>query len=504
MAIAQNYSQMWETFHRERKNVAQKIGNSLLGWNKAGVFSANNILETSHHHRLIDMVRILSLSLEESGKQYEKRILNLMTESYGLSQVLEDGTFLPCSAWTWASYSYKGGRGTPTPISSHVEEGWFNREFLDELFASLGYDPKEIDSQVVQLIGEGRANDDLLEVALEAVPEGVVAVPQEVAEVPPAGQLQRYPGNPILSPIKEHYWESKYVLNAAAFRIKDKVYIIYRAFGGDEISRLGLAVSDGFRILERLPYPIFEPEGPKEKKGCEDPRVVLIEDEIYMVYTAYDGVIAQVAAASITIEDFLARRFDRWQRKGLAFEDVWDKDALLFPERIGGKYVIYHRIEPSIWVSYLDRLEFPVPKERHAIIMGPRSGRMWDSVKIGAGTQPIMTKFGWLMIYHGVDRQRVYRLGVILVDADNPERLLYRSPNPILEPKEPYEIGIPGQSWVPNVVFTCGAVPVKEKKVLDADDEIIVYYGAADTHVCAATATVGQLIPEGIRRRYEK
>ena len=96
-----------------------------------------------------------------------------------------------------------------------------------------------------------------------------------------------------------------------------------------------------------------------------------------------------MAAASIRVVDFLERRFDRWQRIGMAFEDIWDKDAILFPERINNKYVIYHRIEPSIWVSYLDELVFPAPKESHSIIIGPRSGRMWDSLKIGAGTQPI-------------------------------------------------------------------------------------------------------------------
>jgi predicted GH43/DUF377 family glycosyl hydrolase len=219
-----------------------------------------------------------------------------------------------------------------------------------------------------------------------------------------------------------------------------------------------------------------------------------------MMYTAYDGVIAQIAAASIKVEDFLARNFAGWQRKGLAFKDIWNKDAILFPEQIRGKYVIYHRIEPSIWVSYLDKLEFPVPRERHAIIMGPRSGRMWDSLKIGAGTQPIKTRYGWLMIYHGVDRELVYRLGVILVDLNNPELLIYRSPNSILEPEEEYEIGSDNSSWVPNVVFTCGAIPALEKDILEDDDEILVYYGAADTHIAVATATLAELIPAEYRR----
>ena len=242
--------------------------------------------------------------------------------------------------------------------------------------------------------------------------------------------IGRYPGNPILTPIKDNPWESRYVLNAAAIRIKDKVYLLYRAYGDDEVSRIGFAVTDGYRVLERLPDPIFIPQTEQEKKGVEDPRVVIIGDELHMLYTAYDGVIAQIAAASISIDDFINKRFYRWQRKGLAFQDIWDKDAFLFPEKINDKYIIYHRIEPSIWVSYMDKLEFPVPKEGHSIIMGPRPGKMWDFLKIGAGSQPIKTKYGWLMIYHGVDKERVYRLGVMLVPLDNPERVIYRSPNP--------------------------------------------------------------------------
>lgn len=357
---------------------------------------------------------------------------------------------------------------------------------------------------VIQLIGEGRASENLLDVLLGIRPKDVSVVVQESKEYPPAGQLKRYPGNPILSPVREHSWESKYVLNAAAFRLEDKVYLLYRAFGDDQISRIGLAVTDGYRVLERLPEPVFVPQGEKEKKGVEDPRVVIIDGWIYMLYTAYDGVIAQISFAGITVEDFLNRRFDRWVRKGYVFQDIWDKDSILFPEKIGGKYVIYHRIEPGIWVTRLDKLEFPAPREKHSIIAGPRPGKMWDSLKIGAGAQPLKTKYGWLLIYHGVDRERVYRLGVMLVALNNPERILYRSPNPILSPETDYETGRIGDVWVPQVVFTCGAVPAENKEVLDAEDEILVYYGAADTYVCLATGKIGELIPEALRKEIEK
>jgi predicted GH43/DUF377 family glycosyl hydrolase len=290
------------------------------------------------------------------------------------------------------------------------------------------------------------------------------------------------------------------VLNAAALRIGEKVFLLYRAFGDDQISRIGLAVTDGYHVLERLSEPIFVPHDKTDCKGVEDPRVVLIEGQIYMLYTAYDGAIAQISEASIGVEDFLDRHFDRWSRKGLAFENIWDKDAILFPEKIRGEYVIFHRIEPGIWAVHLNKLEFPAPKGKHVIIAGPRSGQMWDSLKIGAGTQPIKTRYGWLLIYHGVDHQRVYRLGVLLVALDNPEHLLYRSPNPVLSPETDYEIGRSDTSWVQQVVFTCGAVSVVDKEVLDAGDELLVYYGAADTCICLATALVGDLLPEEVRR----
>ncbi len=123
----------------------------------------------------------------------------------------------------------------------------------------------------------------------------------------------------------------------------------------------------------------------------------------------------------------------------------------------------------------------------------------WDGLKIGGGSQPIKTKYGWLLIYHGVDQSFVYRLGVLLVALDDPGRLLYRSPNPILQPEERCEIGEDG-CYVPNVVFTCGAVAVADRDVLEDDDEILVYYGAADSGTCVASAKVSELIPERIRR----
>ncbi len=496
LAVAENYSQLFERNVKERKNIGTKIRNSLLGLQRGEEFSAHNIFENFHQRGLVERSWKLSEQLKNSGEGEKARLLQLMADAYGLAQVMENGAFLTCSAWSWASYSFKGGLKTPTPFTTSVENRWFNHEFLELLYQELGYNPAEIKEMVMRLIQSGRSSHNLLDTLLPARPRDVTVVIQEVTNEP-SRQLRRFEGNPLLQPVEKNQWESKYVLNPGALRLGNHVYLFYRAVGEDDISHIGLAVTDGFRVLERLPQPVFSPGVPEEARGCEDPRLVVIEDRIFMLYTAYDGNIAQIAAASIATDEFLAGDYQAWNREGLAFTNIWDKDAILFPEKINGKYVIYHRIEPSIWVTYLDELKFPV-REKHAIIAGPRPGRMWDSLKIGAGAQPLKTRYGWLLIYHGVDHNYVYRLGVILVDLHNPQKVLYRSPNPILEPEEDYEIGLDG-AWVPNVVFTCGAVPGQAKELLDDEDEILVYYGAADTSIGLARATVADLIPQDFR-----
>ncbi|MDD3022541.1 MAG: glycosidase [Syntrophomonadaceae bacterium] len=496
LAIAEHYSRLFNLNVLERKNIGLKLRSALLDLQKGDDFCAYTIFENYHHRRLVEKIRYLAQHLYEKGNKKMARTIELMADGYGLSQVLENETFLTCSAWSWASYSFKGGRKIPTPLTTSVENRWFNHDFLESLYEELGYDAEEIMEIVFRLIPAGKSKQNLLDTLLPARPKDVAVVVQETTNEP-SKYLQRYQGNPILEPLEESEWESKYVLNPGALRIKDKVYLFYRAVGDDDISHIGLAITDGYKVLQRLPRPIFSPATSEENMGCEDPRLIIIEDRIFMLYTAYDGNIAQIAAASIGVDEFLKGKYEQWTREGLAFKNIWDKDAILFPEKINNRYVIYHRIEPSIWVTYMKEIKFP-SKENHAIIIGPRPGRMWDSLKIGAGAQPLKTKYGWLLIYHGVDYNYVYRLGVILVALNNPEKVIYRSPNPVLEPEEEYEIGISG-AWVPNVVFTCGAVPALEKDILEDDDEILVYYGAADTSIGMAKATLADLIPEAFR-----
>ncbi|HZK42698.1 MAG TPA: glycosidase [Syntrophomonadaceae bacterium] len=497
IAVAENYSELFYQSVLGRKNINAKIKNSLLSFRKGDDFSAQNIFENYHHRRLVEKLYDLAASLLSKGDESNANLLKIMANGYGLSQVLEDGTFLTCTGWSWASYSFKGGLNIPSPSTTSVENRWFNHDFLESLYESLGYERDEIKHLVLRLITEGRQNQNLLDSLLPTRPKDVAVVVQEITNEP-SKHLQRYEGNPILEPKEGSNWESKYVLNPGALRIKDKVYLFYRAVGEDNISHIGLAITDGYKVLERLPDPILSPETPEEAMGCEDARVMIIGEKMIMVYTAYDGNIAQIAVASINTDDFVAGDYAGWKREGLAFTNIWDKDAIILPEKINGKYAVYHRIEPSMWITYTDELKFPI-HEKHAILLGPRPGRMWDSLKIGAGAQALKSKYGWLLIYHGVDHNYVYRLGVILIDLNDPQKVVYRSPNPILEPEEDYEIGLSG-AWVPNVVFTCGAVPAVDKEVLEDDDEILVYYGAADTSIGMASATLADLIPEYFRK----
>ena len=385
-------------------------------------------------------------------------------------------------------------------------------------FKAVGGNVEDLGEKVTELMGQGRAREDLAQLVLGTGKEASEIMPKATAGPvegqPPAGMLKRYAHNPVLESVKNHPWESRYVLNAGAIKLEGKVYLVYRAVGEDKVSRLGLAVSDdGFRFKHRLDHPIFEPEEKAEAQGCEDPRLTRIGERIYMTYTAYDGMLAQVALASIPVDAFLHRRWNAWQRHGTVFPGITNKDAALFPEQFNGKFAMLHRVYRHMWVTFSPHLSCPWYRKRHnswaqgtpyimkKILARAPSGIMWDGTKIGSGSQPIKTRFGWLLITHGVDYAHIYRLGVMLVDLENPAKLLYRSHNFILEPEDEWELGKDERSWVPRVVFTCGAVPRDgEKGIFDADDELIVYYGAADSVICAATARVGDLIPERFRR----
>lgn len=285
-------------------------------------------------------------------------------------------------------------------------------------------------------------------------------------------RLERFAGNPILVPLPEHDWESRTVFNCGVAQMDEAVVLIYRAQGmADDVSRLGFAVSTDGTTFARLDRPVFEPADETETFGVEDPRLTRIGDEHHMLYTAWSPLGIQVAMAT-------TRDFFTWRRRGIVIPGPDNKDAALFPEKVGGRYVLFHRIPPAIWLAYSDDL---IHWGDYRKIMDPRPGH-WDDLKIGAGGPPLPTDQGWLCIYHGVSNDRVYRLGVALLDWDDPTRILGRPQDFILEPEEPWE----REGDVPNVVFTCGTAEI--------DGRAHVYYGGADTVIAVATARIDDLV----------
>jgi len=295
--------------------------------------------------------------------------------------------------------------------------------------------------------------------------------------------MRRYPDNPILKPNPSNEWESRLVFNAAAVEVGKRVHLLYRALGNDGISRIGYASSsDGYVFDERSPVPVFEPKNGAENYGCEDPRLTLFDNYIVMAYTALTEVdhdqLYQISLTSISVNDFLSKQWN-WNERLLPFRGVRNKDGVVFPKKIDGKYVMLHRLEPDMCVAYSDDL-----KRWYDIrgFMRPRS-KSWDCWKIGAAGVPVELNEGWLVIYHGVSFEKVYSLGVVLLDRYNPESILYRSETPILTPVADYE----RFGKVPNVVFSCGNVLI--------NDEVFVYYGGADSVVCLATFELNELLP---------
>jgi predicted GH43/DUF377 family glycosyl hydrolase len=306
----------------------------------------------------------------------------------------------------------------------------------------------------------------------------------------PARTFTRAAQNPILAPQGDGF-ESRSVFNPAAIDINGLVYILYRAMDRDNTSTIGLAISkDGVTIDERLPKPIYVPRAEFELKrgsatgnsGCEDPRIVRIGDMLHMTYTAYDGMhVPAGAVSSISVDDFIARRFDRWSTPLLLTpEGLDDKDLTLLPEKVGEKYMLYHRINNQICADILPDISSGKRASRCIEIMAPRLG-MWDGSKVGSAAPPIRVGDKWLMIYHGVSRHATYRLGAALLDSEG-TTVLARTADPVFEPVELYE----REGDIPNVVFSCGAIV--------RGDTLILYYGAADKVIGVATASLKHIV----------
>ncbi len=321
--------------------------------------------------------------------------------------------------------------------------------------------------------------------------------------------------NPVLRANEANAWESLCVLNPAVIydETNEEFVMIYRTAGNDvrhEI-KMGLATSkDGIHFERKSKEPIFFGHQDDPDGGCvEDPRLVKLGDLYYMTYAAryyapgqywldeVQGVFKPpmyIDETDVRGEElpFLAKEnltssylavtkdFKRYKKLGRISEaTVDDRDVVIFPEKINGKYVVISRPRfkdvpdlkmPSIWISFTDDLmEYQKPE----LLMTGEA--WWEYQRIGAGTPPVKTPYGWLMIYHGVSEDGTYRAGAVLLDLNDPRKILARTTDFILEPSEEFELHGIGNPCV----FPTGLV-IK-------DGTIYTYYGCADKYIGVAT-----------------
>ncbi|WP_175634366.1 glycoside hydrolase family 130 protein [Pedobacter ghigonis] len=243
------------------------------------------------------------------------------------------------------------------------------------------------------------------------------------------------------------------------------------------ISHLRLLSSDdGIHFSESEAYPGLFGKGELERFGIEDCRVVEIEGIFYLTYTA-------VSASGVGVG---LRKTTDWKNFSLPVMMLppHNKDCALFDEKIGGKLFALHRpSSKEIGGNFIWLCSSPDGEHwgNHKCIIKTRPG-MWDSARVGAGAAPIKTEKGWLAIYHGADEANRYCLGAFLLDYDNPAIVLGRTIEPIMVPKEPYELS----GFFGKVVFTNGHVV--------EGDKLTVYYGAADEFVCGAVFSISEIL----------
>lgn len=318
-------------------------------------------------------------------------------------------------------------------------------------------------------------------------------------------KLKRSPSNPIIKP-SLYSWESQATFNPSAFEHNGKVHLIYRAIGEGGVSSLGYAGSyDGLNIEDRPTYfiykRIFNPSrnlpkinynsgggnGCGWEGGCEDPRLVLIDDIVYMIYTAFDGWNSiRIALTSISLNDFKKKRWNWKNAVFLSPPGEINKNWVIFPEKINGKYAILHSISPDILINYVDSFdEFNGKNFIESIHQNHPKWPLRERGIRGVGPTPIKTKDGWLVLYHKTEEHdsNKYKLFAMLLDLKDPTKILHKSNRPILEPNESYE-----QEGYRGIVYSCGAV-IKNK-------DLIVYYGGGDKYVCVASVKLEDLLDD--------
>ena len=297
--------------------------------------------------------------------------------------------------------------------------------------------------------------------------------------------FHRHEANPIIRPSDFPHTVNA-VFNPGATVFQGRTLLLLRVEHRTGISSLVVATSDdGLTNWEIDVTRGLEPltNTPGERWGIEDPRITRIGDEYYVVYAAYSAYGPLVSLA-------MTKDFVSWERLGV-LQQPEDKDAALFPEKFNGRWALLHRPVPSmtemgkhIWLSYSPDLRY---WGEARVLLAARQGGMWDANKIGLGPPPLLTSEGWLICYHGVRvtaSGSLYRVGLALLDRDDPSKVLARDSEWVLGPRMDYELN----GDVPGVVFPCGWI------LRDDGNTLHLYYGAADSVVCVAQASLSRLL----------
>lgn len=328
-------------------------------------------------------------------------------------------------------------------------------------------------------------------------------------------KLKRCEKNPVLSPNPKNKWESLVTTNPAAWydSAAGCFKMLYRAAGDDPEHRIyfGLAQSrDGVNWRRVFDQPVFSPGHDTLDAGCvEDPRVIKMGDDYLITYASrpfppgqywlkddrkfkapacpdyYPKMMQENATATFLV---ITRDFKTFFRAGCLTDPRYDdRDVILFPEKVGGRFVMMHRPmqwcgrgypneHPAIWISKADDLL----GFRDSVLLA-QAKFPWE-LKIGGNTPPIKTAAGWLTLYHAVGNDGYYRLGAMLLDLEDPAMVRYRTRDWLLQPEESYE----KEGFYNGVVFPCGKVV--------CGDTLYVYYGGADKYVGLATCSLTELL----------
>src|SRR5687768_6838037 len=308
--------------------------------------------------------------------------------------------------------------------------------------------------------------------------------------------LERLPANPLVRPADVPFARASGAFNpgVAVDHASGRVVLLVRVFEEDtRRSSLALALSsDGRRIDEIWDRPAIAREAPYEEWGVEDARITWLADEkrYAITYTGYSPLGPRVCL--ITTDDILDST--RYVRHGPRIEGE-NKNCVVFPRKVDGKYVILHRPMPRIVCVRVNALEDEWPTAG-VELLGPKPGS-WRSSRVGAGAPPIATRLGWLFPFHGattIPEGNVYSMGWCLLDIDQPERLLYVSDAPALTPEAPYEIEPGPIIQVDMANFITGVRVVFPQGLVERGDDLLVYYGAADLSIAAASVNRNALL----------